>query len=74
MFISKKRFNEEINKALRQEEEKRYIHQRIDETGRYAHERIDRLERMVYELESIVKAPLVTEGVALQEVEAKTTL
>ena len=71
MIISRKRFNAEIDKALREQDERRAMHERIEWAERNAHERIDRLERKVYELEAMVKQPISMECVGLPAAEVK---
>jgi len=73
MIISKKRFKEEIGKALLEQEERRHVFERIECAERNAHERIERLERRVFELEASVKQPISMECVGLPMAEVKTT-
>ena len=51
MFITKKRFQEEIAKAKKDAEEEIYRRQEEGERFRWVHERCDHLEKRMYKLE-----------------------
>ena len=51
MFITRKRFQEEIAKAKKDAEEEIYRRQEEGERFRWVHERIDHLEKRIYKLE-----------------------
>lgn len=58
MIISRKRFHEEIAKALNQQEEKRYLHERISDISCRYDLRFNDIERRIHELETKVNAPI----------------
>ena len=58
MIISRKRFQEEIAKALNQQEEKRYIHERISDMSCRYDLRFNDIERRLCELEKKVNSPI----------------
>ena len=58
MIISRKRFQEEIEKALNQQEEKRYIHERISDMSCRYDLRFNDIERRLRELETKVNSPI----------------
>ena len=55
MFITKKRFQEEIAKAKKEAEEEVYRRQEMNDSFRWVHERIDHLEMRIYKLEDQLK-------------------
>lgn len=59
MFITKKRFQEEITKAKKDAEEEMYRRQEMDDRDRWLHERIDRLEKRLWQLEN---PPVTVQG------------
>ena len=58
MIISRKRFQEEIAKALNQQEEKRYLHERISDMSCRYDLRFNEIERRMRELETKVNSPI----------------
>lgn len=58
MIISRKRFQEEIAKALNQQEEKRYLLDRINDMACRYDLRFNDMERMLCELEKKVNSPI----------------
>lgn len=57
MFISKKKFNEAIEKAKREAEEKIWEFQRFNNLEEQLNRRIDILERRIIELEGSANTP-----------------
>lgn len=51
MIISKKKFNQEIEKALQKENERRWQYERMEGIERNLNVRIDRMEERMYGLE-----------------------
>lgn len=51
MIISRKRFQEEIAKALKEQQEQIWLDNKIRSIDTCAHRRMDELERRIYELE-----------------------
>lgn len=51
MIISKKRFQEEIAKSVREREEKIYRDRELQDDFRYVRQEIDELKRRVFQLE-----------------------
>lgn len=60
MIISKKKFNEEIAKAINETQEKIYREQNLRDDFRYIREDISRLERRIAELEKITNHSSIT--------------
>lgn len=60
MIISKKKFNEEIAKAINETQEKIYREQGLRDDFRYIREDIARLERRIAELEKITNHSSIT--------------
>lgn len=57
MIISKKRFQEEIAKAVREREEKFYRDRELQDDFRYVRQDIDEVKRRVFQLEEKVFPP-----------------
>ena len=60
MIISRKRFQEEIAKAVRQREEEMYLKNRLRNIDNDAHSRMNRIEERLSRLESIANVSEVT--------------
>lgn len=55
MFMTRKRFLEELSKVQNETEERIYQRQRLNEMERNIHERIDRVEQRVLKIENIMQ-------------------
>ena len=60
MIISRKRFQEEIAKAVRQREEEMYLENRLRNIDSDAHSRMNRIEERLSKLESMSKVSEIT--------------
>lgn len=58
MIISRKRFNQEVEKAISEESARRYVHERIDHIYQETDRRLRELEKKVNELEKVVNSPI----------------
>lgn len=62
MIISRKRFQEEIAKAVRQREEEMYLDNRLRNIDNDAHSRMNRIEERLSKLESMSNVSEITVG------------
>lgn len=60
MVISRKKFQEEIAKAVRQREDEIYLQRRLCDIDNDAHSRMNRIEERLSRLESIANVSEVT--------------
>lgn len=60
MIISRKRFQEEIAKAVRQREEEMYLENRLRNIDNDAHSRMNRIEERLSRLESMSNVSEIT--------------
>lgn len=60
MIISRKRFQEEIAKAVRQREEEMYLENRLRNIDNDAHSRMNRIEERLSRLESVANVSELT--------------
>lgn len=60
MIISRKRFQEEIAKAVRQREEEMYLENRLRNIDSDAHSRMNRIEERLSRLESMSNVSEIT--------------
>lgn len=60
MIISRKRFQEEIAKAVRQREEEMYLDNRLRNIDNDAHSRMNRIEERLSRLESMSNVSEIT--------------
>lgn len=66
MIISKKRFQQEIEKAVKEADEKRWQSERVERVEREAHRRMDMLEERIRIMEKIIESPITIDGVAIK--------